>query len=64
MGMTTRYDEALERGYDGPPPRRQRRHRCGGWAEWSGPCGATDCESCYPGRSESDDEKEWEEDDQ
>lgn len=28
---------------------RARRYRCGGWSSWSGPCGATDCESCYPG---------------
>ena len=25
------------------------RYRCGGWASFDGPCGATDCEDCYPG---------------
>ncbi len=42
------YDEACDRGYDGPPPgweRRQRnRYRCS-----DGYCGATDCSRCYPG---------------
>jgi len=29
--------------------RQRPRYRCGGWASYSGPCGARDCESCYPG---------------
>lgn len=33
--------------YDAPLKRRS--YRCRGWAEYSGPCGAEDCSSCYPG---------------
>ena len=25
------------------------RYRCGGYASYTGHCGATDCETCYPG---------------
>lgn len=52
-------DDTWEDLYDEIPPRR-RVYRCGGWAAWSGPCGATDCEDCYPGgeRREGDSEEE------
>ena len=26
-----------------------KSYRCGGWSSYYGPCGALDCESCYPG---------------
>jgi hypothetical protein len=29
--------------------RRQRLYNCGGWSNYSGPCGAPDCTSCNPG---------------
>ena len=41
--------------YDEPPPRPA--YRCGGYASSSGHCGATDCDTCYPG-SWSDEEEE------
>ncbi len=25
------------------------KYSCGGFASWDGPCGATDCNSCFPG---------------
>jgi len=30
-----------------PGPRKPQC--CGGWADYYGPCGATDCASCNPG---------------
>jgi hypothetical protein len=27
---------------------------CGGWSAYYGPCGATDCPSCYPGHHEAE----------
>jgi len=39
-----------ERDYDEAP--RKKRYRCGGWASYYGPCGAYDCEDCYPGGSD------------
>lgn len=45
-----RYSEAVERGYDGPPPRRHRRRRtCGEVAytyAWTEPCGLQECSIC------------------
>lgn len=35
--------------YDDAPSERRTVYRCGGYA--SGHCGATDCETCYPGCS-------------
>lgn len=29
-------------------------YRCGGYASYSGHCGGTDCETCYPGCSSED----------
>jgi len=43
----TTYEDACGRGYDGPPPKRRPRG-CGGYASWSGHCGAPDCPDCYP----------------
>ena len=37
-----------ERRYDEREEQR-RRGGCAGWASWRGPCGATDCPTCYPG---------------
>lgn len=40
---------------------RRNRYRCGGYASYTGHCGATDCETCYPGGcSEDEDEQEQE----
>lgn len=38
---------------DAPSEYRTRRtvYRCGGYASSTGHCGATDCETCYPGCS-------------
>lgn len=36
------YEEAVSRGYGGPPPRRRTRYACSDMM-----CGATDCETCY-----------------
>jgi len=40
--------------YDGP--RRRRRGGCGGYANYSGHCGATDCPSCHPSTWDQPDE--------
>jgi len=42
--------------YDEPRPRS--RYRCGGYSSYSGHCGATDCETCYPGGCEEPEEEE------
>ncbi len=57
------YEEACERGYDGPPPgyRSRNRYRCGGYASYNGHCGATDCDTCYPGGRDEEDEDRVEE---
>lgn len=48
-----RHDDDL----DDAPPRAKRRPRgCGGWANYSGPCGATDCPDCYPGSWDEDED--------
>jgi len=39
-----------------PAPRRPRG--CRGWAAYDGPCGATDCPTCYPGSWDSRDDEE------
>ena len=36
------YDEAVERGYDGPTPRRRSTYGCSDMM-----CGALDCTTCY-----------------
>ncbi len=56
------YEEACDRGYDGPSPaqerRMRRRYSCGGYASYTGHCGATDCATCYPGSWDQDDDEE------
>ena len=52
-------DDYDPREYEGSifSTRRSNRYNCGGFSSYNGPCGATDCESCYPGgSSESPDE--------
>ena len=56
--MTISYEEAVERGYDGPRPGRKSGYRCGGWGDYHGPCGAEDCESCHPGCNDEEEEEE------
>lgn len=53
----TRYEEACERGYGGPPPRKRTVYRCGGYGSYDGHCGASDCETCYPGCGDRDEEE-------
>jgi hypothetical protein len=59
MSRRSRYEEACDEGYDGPPPGSSRRGyiSCGGWAE-DGPCGAGDCPDCYPGSYDKCEEDE------
>lgn len=38
-----------------------KTYRCAGYASYHGPCGAYDCDSCYPGGGEDQDEVEEEE---
>jgi hypothetical protein len=61
--MSYSYEEACDRGYDGPPPgyRNRNRYRCGGYASYDGHCGATDCDTCYPGGCDEEDEDRVEE---
>lgn len=59
--MPLTYEEAVERGYDGPPPGRHRPAGCGGYANISGHCGATDCPTCYPATWDQDETNEDEE---
>jgi hypothetical protein len=41
------YEDAERRGYDGPPPGRERRRaRANSCSD--GYCGARDCPACYP----------------
>lgn len=58
MGIS--YEDAVDQGYDGPPPGWERRQRakygCGGYASATGHCGATDCPTCYPGSWDQDDD--------
>lgn len=42
-------------------PARRRAYRCGGYGSYYGHCGATDCETCYPGGSDREDEDREEE---
>lgn len=49
----SRYDRD---DYDDYRPRR-KTYRCGGYAAYSGHCGATDCETCYPGCSSYDEDE-------
>lgn len=50
------YEDAVDRGYDGPPPgwrrRRARENSC-----HDGLCGARDCPACYPDDWDDDDEE-------
>jgi len=59
--MSWQYDEACDLGYDGPDPSRRTRsaYNCGGWANYHGPCGATDCINCYPGGACEDEPREY-----
>ena len=58
----SRYSDAVDDGYDGPPPGSKRRQKgCGGYAAWRGHCGATDCPTCYPGSWDSEDSEELDE---
>jgi hypothetical protein len=47
--------EPPDRDYD-ETPRRAKRYRCGGYASSSGHCGATDCDTCYPGGGQDEEE--------
>ena len=48
------YEDAVDRGYDGPPSGgRRHQGQCGGYASVTGHCGALDCETCYPGHEDS-----------
>jgi len=40
---------------DDDHPVRRHQHRCGGWANPYGPCGATDCADCYDHQGADDD---------
>jgi len=59
------YEEACDRGYDGPSPAQERRMRsrysCGGYASYTGHCGAYDCSTCYPGGGYDEEEPEEQE---
>ena len=60
------YEEACDRGYDGPSPAQERRMRrsrysCGGYASYTGHCGATDCSTCNPGGGDDEEEQEEQE---
>ena len=54
-----RYEDARDEARAERAPRR-RRYRCGGYASYTGHCGATDCDTCYPGGC-GDDEQEVQE---
>ena len=43
--------------YDADPEPRKPAG-CRGWASYDGPCGATDCPSCYPGSWDQEDSDE------
>jgi hypothetical protein len=43
--------------YDYDRPARRTRYRCGGYGSYYGHCGATDCETCYPGCSDREEEE-------
>ncbi len=51
------YDD-YDYDYDGPPRQRRPKYKCGGWANYSGPCGASDCASCYPSTWHLDEDEE------
>lgn len=53
-----KWGEDYEDWDEEPEPRHTRRYNCGGFASYYGPCGATDCESCYPGGSDEDEDRE------
>lgn len=53
------YEEACDRGYDGPPRgRRRRMYNCGGPGSYHGPCGAPDCSSCRNGTMDDEPDEE------
>ncbi len=43
---------------DEPRGRGRTPRGCGGHANYTGPCGATDCPSCYPFSWDRDEEEE------
>jgi len=52
----SKYEDAVEKGYDGPPPgSRKGPSGCGGYAAYHGHCGATDCPTCHPGSWDMED---------
>lgn len=55
------YDRFADEIAEERAARRRPRYRCGGFASYYGPCGATDCDSCYPGGGYDSDDAEPEE---
>lgn len=51
------YDRFADEIAEERAARRRSRYRCGGFASYYGPCGATDCDSCYPGGGYGSDEE-------
>ena len=53
-------DDPIPDRFDARDEYRRRRtpRGCGGFASYDGPCGATDCPSCYPGSWDRDEEEE------
>ena len=54
------YDRDIDPDYDDArdEPKRRTPRGCGGFANYTGPCGATDCPSCYPFSWDRDEEEE------
>ena len=55
------YDRDIDPDYDDARDEYHRRRTprgCGGHANYTGPCGATDCPSCYPFSWDRDEEEE------
>lgn len=50
------FDEDIYESYELENDIR-KRYRCGGWANKNGPCGALDCEDCFPGNLGAEDEE-------
>lgn len=51
-------DPIPDRFDDCDEPKRRTPRGCGGFASYHGPCGATDCPTCYPGSWDRDEEEE------
>ena len=56
------YDDGRASGDDyDDRPRRRAAYRCGGFADYDGPCGASDCSRCGSGDSDEDEDEESDE---